>query len=282
MPSEEAYLTIGKVVKRLQSAYPDLSVSKVRYLEEEGIVTPKRTPGGYRLFSQADVARLERALHLQKTRFLPLVVIRHILDEEPEEARPVPSAPEPPAEPEPAPHAAPDASPALPSTDEAASRQVAPSRMEVAVPPSAQVPESVPFDEETLEKLHPIDRIPDMLGVSIGFVRQLSEAGIVELKRSPHGRDLVEGRDFALIRTCDELRLAGIAPKNLRQYVIAANRESGMFEQALVSVAGRGELTEERRVKTSAAMESMLALTNSLRDQLIRRQVGERFKGLYS
>ena len=49
---DAGYLTIGKVVKRLQSQYPDLSISKVRYLEDEGLLTPSRTPSGYRLYSQ--------------------------------------------------------------------------------------------------------------------------------------------------------------------------------------------------------------------------------------
>lgn len=70
------YLTIGEVVQRLQGGYPDLSISKVRFLEEEGLVAPERTQGGYRKFSQADVARVEMILRLQKEHFLPLAVIR--------------------------------------------------------------------------------------------------------------------------------------------------------------------------------------------------------------
>ena len=74
--ADAGYLTIGKVVKRLQAEYPDLSVSKVRYLEDEGLLTPSRTPGGYRLYSSKDIKRLETILYLQKHRFLPLSVIR--------------------------------------------------------------------------------------------------------------------------------------------------------------------------------------------------------------
>ena len=50
--ADASYLTIGKVVKKLQAQYPDLSVSKVRYLQDEGLLNPSRTPGGYRLYSQ--------------------------------------------------------------------------------------------------------------------------------------------------------------------------------------------------------------------------------------
>ena len=73
---DAGYLTIGKVVKRLQSLYPDLTISKVRYLEDEGLLNPSRTPGGYRLYSQRDIKRLETILYLQKNRFLPLSVIK--------------------------------------------------------------------------------------------------------------------------------------------------------------------------------------------------------------
>ena len=73
------YLTIGEVVQRLQNSYPDLSISKVRFLEEEELVAPERTAGGYRKFSQADVSRVEMILRLQKDHFLPLAVIREKL-----------------------------------------------------------------------------------------------------------------------------------------------------------------------------------------------------------
>ncbi|TLM96248.1 MAG: MerR family transcriptional regulator [Actinobacteria bacterium] len=70
------YMTIGEVVQRLQGAYPDLSISKVRFLEEEGLIAPERTAGGYRKFAQSDVARVEMILRLQRDHFLPLAIIR--------------------------------------------------------------------------------------------------------------------------------------------------------------------------------------------------------------
>jgi len=78
--ADAGYLTIGKVVRRLQERYPDLSVSKVRFLEDEGLLNPSRTPGGYRLYSQNDIRRLETILYLQKHRFMPLSVIKEELE----------------------------------------------------------------------------------------------------------------------------------------------------------------------------------------------------------
>jgi DNA-binding transcriptional MerR regulator len=71
--------TIGAVCAQLREAFPDISISKIRYLEDQGLVTPKRTRGGYRLFSQEDVDRLETILRLQRDEFLPLRVIRQEL-----------------------------------------------------------------------------------------------------------------------------------------------------------------------------------------------------------
>jgi DNA-binding transcriptional MerR regulator len=72
-------MTIGEVVETLQPAYPDLSISKIRFLEEEGLVSPDRTPGGYRKFSTHDLNRVDMILRLQKEHFLPLAVIREKL-----------------------------------------------------------------------------------------------------------------------------------------------------------------------------------------------------------
>jgi DNA-binding transcriptional MerR regulator len=72
-------LTIGAVCARVKPEFPDISISKIRYLEEQGLLTPRRTRGGYRLFSEEDVERLQRILELQRDEFLPLRVIRQEL-----------------------------------------------------------------------------------------------------------------------------------------------------------------------------------------------------------
>ncbi|HKN63016.1 MAG TPA: MerR family transcriptional regulator [Gaiellaceae bacterium] len=79
-PSRRRLLTIGTVCSRLQSEFPDVSISKIRYLEDQGLLNPRRTQGGYRLFSEDDVERLETILRLQRDEFLPLRVIRQELE----------------------------------------------------------------------------------------------------------------------------------------------------------------------------------------------------------
>ena len=71
--------TIGSVCRRLQADFPDISISKIRYLEDQGLLSPRRTRGGYRLFSDEDVDRLAMILRRQRDEFLPLRVIRQEL-----------------------------------------------------------------------------------------------------------------------------------------------------------------------------------------------------------
>jgi DNA-binding transcriptional MerR regulator len=78
-PARERLLTIGSVCDRLKPEFPDISISKIRYLEDQGLLTPKRTRSGYRLFGEDDVERLETILRLQRDEFLPLRVIREEL-----------------------------------------------------------------------------------------------------------------------------------------------------------------------------------------------------------
>src|SRR3954452_17922274 len=77
--SKTRLLTIGSVFGMLKDELPDISISKIRYLEDKGLLAPRRTQGGYRLFSEDDLERLETILRLQRDEFLPLRVIRQEL-----------------------------------------------------------------------------------------------------------------------------------------------------------------------------------------------------------
>ena len=79
-PSRPRLLTIGTVCNRLKDEFPDVSISKIRYLEDQGLLNPRRTQGGYRLFSEDEVERLETILRLQRDEFLPLRVIKEELE----------------------------------------------------------------------------------------------------------------------------------------------------------------------------------------------------------
>ena len=229
--ADRSYLSIGQVVNLLRSAYPDLSNSKIRFLEEEGLITPHRTPKGYRQYSKEDVDRLEVILHLQKTRYMPLNVIKAKLD-------------------------------SAPSLDALA--------FEVGLL-SDEPMKTEAAEEES--RLCTIEDIPNRLGVEISFVRQLADNDIISLVKSPQNRELVDSADFKIIRTCAELRRFGIEPRNLRQYVAAANREAPMFEQVLITVLGRDETDADRQEKLEKGFDTLRTLTEAVHGSLLKRRV---------
>ncbi|EON31560.1 transcriptional regulator FtsR [Gordonia terrae] len=79
-PRGEGSMSIGTVLAQLRDDFPDITISKIRFLESEGLVTPERAPSGYRRFSQADCDRLRFVLTAQRDRYLPLKVIKEQLD----------------------------------------------------------------------------------------------------------------------------------------------------------------------------------------------------------
>lgn len=81
LPKTRGLLSIGQVLAKVSPDFPDLTPSKLRFLEEQGLITPARTPSGYRKFSADDVDRLRLILTMQRDHYLPLRVIRQHLDE---------------------------------------------------------------------------------------------------------------------------------------------------------------------------------------------------------
>ena len=71
-----AYLSIGEVLAKLRSEFPDVTISKIRFLESEGLIEPQRTPSGYRKFTNTDLDRLRYVLLAQRDQYLPLKVIK--------------------------------------------------------------------------------------------------------------------------------------------------------------------------------------------------------------
>ena len=209
--AERNYLSIGQVVNLLRGAYPDLSNSKIRFL----------------------VDRLEVILHLQKTRYMPLNVIKQRLEN---------------------------------ATDL--------STLAYEVGLLSDVPLKTE-PKETKQKLHPIETIPDMLGVEISFIRSLAENDLIRIIKSPQNRELVDGRDFPIIRYCSELSRFHIEPRNLRQYVSSANRESSMFEQVLVSMLGMDTSDDERDAKLERAFKKLHDLTEGVHTALLKNRVFE-------
>ena len=83
--TDRSHLSIGEVLSLLREEFPDVTISKIRFLESQGLVDPERTPSGYRKFYDHDVDRLRWILRQQREHFLPLKVIRGRLTEQGEE-----------------------------------------------------------------------------------------------------------------------------------------------------------------------------------------------------
>ena len=114
-----------------------------------------------------------------------------------------------------------------------------------------------------------------MLGVEISFIRSLAENDLIRIIKSPQNRELVDGRDFPIIRYCSELSRFHIEPRNLRQYVSSANRESSMFEQVLVSMLGMDTSDDERDAKLERAFKKLHDLTEGVHTALLKNRVFE-------
>ncbi|MBA2282034.1 MAG: MerR family transcriptional regulator, partial [Acidimicrobiia bacterium] len=100
-PTSRPHLSIGEVLSLLQQEFPDITISKIRFLESQGLLDPERTPSGYRKFYEPDIVRLRWILSQQRDHFLPLKVIKDRLAEEARAAaaRPAPDVEEAPARP---------------------------------------------------------------------------------------------------------------------------------------------------------------------------------------
>ena len=96
--ADRSHLSIGEVLSLLQDDFPDVTISKIRFLESQGLLDPERTPSGYRKFYEGDIERLRWILRHQRDHFLPLKVIKDRLEESAAQGLVVPPDEPPPAE----------------------------------------------------------------------------------------------------------------------------------------------------------------------------------------
>jgi DNA-binding transcriptional MerR regulator len=196
-------LTIGTVCGMLKDEFPDISISKIRYLEDQGLLTPRRTQGGYRLFSDEDVERLETILRLQRDEFLPLRVIRQEL--------------------------------ASPATRERKRRRAA----------------GLTGDEQDLD----LGELCERAGIDARLAQELEDFGLLA-PRTAGGEKRYAESDAEIALACARFARFGIAPRHLRSFRTAADREAGLIEQ-LVAPALRARNPERRR----AGLEDLEALS---------------------
>jgi DNA-binding transcriptional MerR regulator len=200
--SKARLLTIGTVCGMLKDEFPDISISKIRYLEDQGLLAPRRTQGGYRLFSEEDLERLETILRLQRDEFLPLRVIRQEL--------------------------------ASPAARDRKRRRAA----------------GLTGEEAELD----LQELCQRAGIDARLARELEEFGLLA-PRTQAGEKRYSELEADIAHACGRLAHYGIAPRHLRAFRTAADREAGLIEQ-VAGPALRARSPERRR----AGMEDLEAL----------------------
>ena len=264
--SPEGHHSIGEVLALLQEEFPDVTISKIRFLEKEGLIDPERTPSGYRKFYDDDVACLRWILRQQRENYLPLKVIRERIASGEWKSEP---------EPTPAPAApAPESSPTLVAVDP----------LPEEPRPAAAAPTPAPAAAATTTPDSPLRALdPGMTGVSLtteelAAAANLDEDTVNELAR--YG--LVAGRqvgsavlydDEALVvaRLAASFLRQGVEPRHLRMYKMSADREAGFLEQ-LASPMVRQRDPAARRQAFELVGE-LCSLGDQLRASLLRRSL---------
>ncbi len=232
-PRKEKALTIGAVVKQLEREFPDISISKIRYLEDQKLLSPRRTPGGYRLYAPADVDRLRTILRLQRDEFLPLRVIRQEL----------------------AAGRADNESPAG-GEDPAAADPRSPRRATVAL----RGPGS----------LYRLEEVLDDTGAEPALVKELEDFGVIKGEKRD-GDVLYDDTEREIVRAVTELKRYGVGGRNLRVFRTSADREAALLEQILAPALR--SRNPERRKEAVEALENLAAIASHLKHLLLIRDL---------
>ena len=245
--------SIGEVLSLLATEHPDLTISKIRFLESQGLISPQRTPSGYRKFFDADIERLNWILVQQRDHFLPLKEIKRRL-----------TAGEVPPSAMRSAVAGTDELPETPSlfaprqqdSDEDAGSEEAGGTEESGVgPPSLTA-----------------GQLADAAGTDLEHIAELERLGLIVPVQGSSGRDtesLFDHDAVLVATTVASLAERGIPARNLRMFKIAADREAGVYEQVLGPLMARHDTARLR-----AELTQIVELTESLRRLLLRRQLG--------
>ena len=227
-------LTIGAVCKILQSEFDDISISKIRYLEDQKLLTPRRTPGGYRLYSQADVERLRTILRLQRDEFLPLRVIRQELAAGGEI----------------------DLGGGGGGGDGDRRTSGGSVRRAILV--------------NTSSAYLTLDQVIEETGAREELISELENFGIVQPERRD-GKTVYDETDREIVRAANELSRVGVGARNLRVFRSSADREANLLE-ALLGPSLRSR-NPERRKEALQSLESLAATVSHLKHLLLVRDL---------
>jgi DNA-binding transcriptional MerR regulator len=235
------YMSIGDVIKTLSDEFPDVTLSKVRFLESEGLIEPERTASGYRRFYEADLAKLRYILRLQRDHFVPLKVIRKRLE-----------------------HFDPSAEES-PETEEPA----APQPIETVV--------RIAREENELELLEgglsmSLGDFLNATGLSEDEVRELEEYGLIHPHPLPAGGVYYDEDNLMVAKIAKDFAKFGIHARHLRMYKNFCEKEAGLFEQVVLPMS---RSTGDGRKSTTQSLNELAKLSRRLKQVLLRSRLRE-------
>jgi DNA-binding transcriptional MerR regulator len=245
IPAEEAILetsdgrreksmTIGAVTKALKQEFPDISISKIRYLEDQKLLAPRRTPGGYRLYSQTDVGRLRTILRLQRDEFLPLRVIRQELAS---------------------------------GRAEEAEAAITPPPQQTGRGGRARRPSVSVRDAGVW---YTLEDVLEQTRADQSLVKELEEYGVIKGQQRA-GVQYFDETEREIIRAVTELARYGVGGRNLRVFRTSADREAQLL-QTILAPALRSR-NPERRKEAIEALENLAAVASHLKHLLLIRDL---------
>jgi DNA-binding transcriptional MerR regulator len=231
-------MSIGEVLATLRADFPDVTISKIRFLEAEGLIEPERTPSGYRKFSHHDVERLRYVLTSQREHYLPLKVIKEHLDA-------IDRGLEPPS-----PN---NSGPVVP-------------RVVLA---GDGFPSAESFGPDGSDLRLSRGELLSAAEIDEALLEQLETFGLI---RARSGSAPYDGDCLVVAKTAGELAAFGLEPRHLRAFKTAADREVGLVEQ-VVSPLRRGRDAGAKARAEDAARE-IAALSVRLHATLVKSGLG--------
>jgi DNA-binding transcriptional MerR regulator len=246
--AERTYLSIGEVLALLRDEFPDITISKIRFLESQGLLDPERTPSGYRKFYEEDVERLRWILRQQRENFLPLKVIKGRLSGVPADSGD-------------------DGAVAEQQAGNGASGPATPA-VENPTGSSGRRPSMPGGTGFTLEEL------ASACGLTDGQVRDLERYGLLS-SRDVGGTAYFDQTALAVAQLAGRFARHGVEARHLRMYKNAAERESGLFAQVVMPLIK--QRNPRSRQQAGATLEELSGLGGDLRQALLGQALRDAF-----
>ncbi|MCU1379154.1 MAG: putative MerR family transcriptional regulator [Acidimicrobiales bacterium] len=243
--TDRAFLSIGEVLELLKEEFQDITISKIRFLESQGLLDPERTPSGYRKFYEPDVARLRWILEQQRDHFLPLKVIKDRL------LAGTDTAVEPVPEPEPA--------------------ATAPLEQDPIVPPRRHTADS-PLVAGLSAVSLTISELAHATGLDVAAIQELERFGLLS-GRPVAGQVYYDEEALVVARLAAAFARHGVEARHLRMYKTAAEREAGFYEQVVLPLVKQRNPTARRHAVET--LEDLSQLGEGMRAAFLRAALRE-------